>query len=78
MTSIDPKNQIIELQSAKSMNYDILILATGSRPNKFGWPGQNLNGVQGLYSFPDLQNMEKFTKGIQIIESNVIIKDSLF
>ncbi|MCB0560381.1 MAG: NAD(P)/FAD-dependent oxidoreductase [Lewinellaceae bacterium] len=45
--------------------YDKLLLATGSAPNKFGWPGQNLKGVSGLYSYQDLQNMEHFSEGLQ-------------
>lgn len=46
------------------MEYDILILGTGSKPNKFGWPGQNLKGVQGMYSYQDLENMEVYTENI--------------
>ncbi|MCB0580881.1 MAG: FAD-dependent oxidoreductase [Phaeodactylibacter sp.] len=45
--------------------YDKLLLATGSSPNKFGWPGQDLGGVSGLYSYQDLQNMEQFSDGLQ-------------
>src|SRR5690606_35027609 len=36
-----------------------------SAPNKFGWPGQDLDGVSGLYSYQDLQNMERFSEGLQ-------------
>jgi 3-phenylpropionate/trans-cinnamate dioxygenase ferredoxin reductase subunit len=46
-------------------DYDELVLALGSKPNKFGWPGQDLKGVQGLYSFQDLETMEQNTKNIQ-------------
>ena len=42
-----------------------MIIACGSKPNKFGWPGQDLQGVQGLYSWQDLESMEENTKGIQ-------------
>lgn len=47
-----------------AISYDKLILATGSKSNKFGWPGQDLKGVQGLYSFQDLETMEKNTEDI--------------
>ena len=50
---------------AKTMNYDKLILACGSKSNKFGWPGQDLNGVQGLYSFQDLEAMEYSSHGLE-------------
>ncbi|MFV8226947.1 FAD-dependent oxidoreductase, partial [Christiangramia aquimixticola] len=47
--------------SGEKMTYDVLVIATGSKPNKFGWPGQDLEGVQGLYSKQDLELMEKNT-----------------
>jgi len=47
-----------------TMNYDKLILATGSKSNKYGWRGQDAKRVQGLYSKQDLENMESSTKGI--------------
>ena len=52
----DIKTDVKELvmKSGSSITYDKLILAVGSKPNKFGWPGQDLLGVQGLYSFQDL------------------------
>lgn len=48
----------------EQIEYDKLILATGSKSNKFGWPGENLEGVQGLLSKPDLDLMETNTKSI--------------
>ncbi len=62
--SIDTDRQKLELQNGRGVAYDELIIATGSRPNKFGWPGQDLDGVQGMYSFQDLENMEVYTKNI--------------
>ncbi|NOQ74798.1 MAG: NAD(P)/FAD-dependent oxidoreductase [Crocinitomix sp.] len=50
------------MKSGGSINYDKLILAVGSKPNKFGWPGQDLDGVQGLYSFQDLESIEANSK----------------
>lgn len=47
------------------INYDQLIIATGSQPNKFGWKGQDLNHVQGLYSLQDLQNLEAISPEIE-------------
>lgn len=59
-TIIFDKKQL-NLQSGKSILYDELILAVGSKSNKFGWPGQDLKGVQGLYSYHDEQKMEAFS-----------------
>lgn len=64
VSTVDFDGKKLVFQSSESLSYDKLILATGSASNKFGWPGQDLKGVQGLYSFQDLQLMEETTKGI--------------
>ncbi|MDQ3193724.1 MAG: FAD-dependent oxidoreductase [Bacteroidota bacterium] len=64
VTLIDIKNNKVNLSGGISINYDKLIIATGSRSNKFGWKGQDLNGVQGLYSLQDLEQLESNTKNI--------------
>jgi NADPH-dependent 2,4-dienoyl-CoA reductase/sulfur reductase-like enzyme len=50
------------LKSGEAVEYDFLVLALGSIPNKFGWPGQDLAGVQGLYHLQDLEKMEAASK----------------
>lgn len=62
--NLNPQNQTLTLQDSKILNYDKLVLACGSIPNKLGWPGENLKGVQGLYSLQDLEEMELNTKNI--------------
>ena len=62
--NVDTKNKLLKLSRGKEMTYDVLVLATGSKSNKFGWPGQDLNGVQGLYSYQDLELMENNSAGI--------------
>lgn len=54
----DPETKTLHFSDGESLQYDKLVLATGSRPNKFGWPGQDLQGVQGMVSYQDLQSME--------------------
>ncbi len=58
---VDAEKKVIYFENKEQLSFDILILATGSKPNKFGWPGQELKGVQGLYSLQDLQLMEENT-----------------
>ncbi|MBC7883984.1 MAG: FAD-dependent oxidoreductase [Saprospiraceae bacterium] len=58
VNSIDTTNKIISLNKGDNISYDKLIIATGSKSNKFGWPGQDLEGVQGLYHLQDLESME--------------------
>jgi len=55
---IETKSKTMLLNNGKIIRYDKLILATGSKSNKSGWPGQDLLGVQGLYHLQDLENME--------------------
>ncbi len=59
---VDTDNKAVIFSDNSAMDYDALVLAVGSKSNKFGWPGQDLEGVQGLYSFQDLQTMEHHTK----------------
>jgi NAD(P)H-nitrite reductase large subunit len=61
---INPGSKSLQLANGTSVQYDVLVIASGSKSNKFGWAGQDLEGVQGLYSYPDLELMEKNSKGI--------------
>lgn len=59
---VDTAGKKLFLSSGKDVQYDDLILATGSTFNKFNWPGQDLEGVGGLYSLQDLEYMETYTR----------------
>lgn len=63
VTQIDFENQEVALANQR-LSYDVLILATGSKPNKFGWPGQDLKHVGGLYSMQDLEGLEAISSEI--------------
>lgn len=52
------KEKALLLHDNSTLSYDKLVIATGSKPNKFGWPGQDLKGVTGLYHKQDLENLE--------------------
>ena len=60
---IDVENKHLRLAGGDTISFDKLIIATGSKPNKFGWPGQDLKGVTGLYHKHDLETIEKYTVG---------------
>ncbi len=62
---VDFSNNQLLFKGGEKLAYDKLVLATGSEPNKFGWPGQDLNRVQGLYSHLDLLSMEKHSKDLK-------------
>lgn len=61
---VDTEGKTLHFSGGETMAYDKLVIATGSKSNKFGWPGQDLEGVQGLYSYQDLETMEANTKNI--------------
>jgi NAD(P)H-nitrite reductase large subunit len=62
---IDFLKKILIANNQEEITYDKLIIATGSKPNHFAWPGQNLKGAQGLYSIQDLELMEENTANIK-------------
>ncbi|WP_234859448.1 NAD(P)/FAD-dependent oxidoreductase [Aquimarina aquimarini] len=59
------------------MSYDKLILAVGSKPNKFGWPGQDLDGVMGMYHKQDLEKLEKYAPSNKTCKRAVIVGGGL-
>ncbi|MDE3742905.1 NAD(P)/FAD-dependent oxidoreductase [Maribacter polysaccharolyticus] len=75
--SIDHRKKTLRLKDGKFITYDKLIIATGSKPNKFGWPGQDLKGVQGLYSKQDLDCLEAYAPNNKICNRAVIVGGGL-
>jgi len=69
--NIDFDARELNCSNGQKVKYDDLILALGSKPNKFGWPGQDLPGVQGLYSYQDLELLEKNTHAYGVKNSKV-------
>lgn len=59
---VDTEAKAVHLADGRTIAYDTLVLATGSKSNKFGWPGQDLPGVQGLYAYPDVELLEENTR----------------
>ena len=60
--AIDVDHRQLHLRDAPPLAYDVLVLATGSKPRRGGWPGEDARGVQGLYGLPDLEAMEQHTR----------------
>lgn len=63
--TVETQSKQIEFYDGQKMGYDKLILACGSKSNKFGWPGEELDGVQGLYSHQDLEGMEYYSDNLK-------------
>jgi len=64
VTEIDYAEKFLKCESGEHIKYDKLVLALGSKSNMFGWPGQDLKGVGGLYTFQDLEQMETYSKDL--------------
>lgn len=62
---VESTTKSLTLRMKGTIQYDTLIIASGAKPNRFGWPGKDLKGVQGLYHKQDLELMEQNTKGVQ-------------
>ncbi|WP_417237881.1 NAD(P)/FAD-dependent oxidoreductase [Bizionia sp.] len=77
VNQIDTSSKTLHFEKGDLLKYDQLILATGSKPNKFGWPGQDLNGVQGLYSKQDLDNLEVYAPDNKSCKRAVIVGGGL-
>ena len=75
VTAVEPVSKTIILKDNEKIGYDKLVLATGSVPNKNGWPGQDLQGVTGFYHKQDLEALEKWaptTKHAVIVGGGLI------
>lgn len=77
VNQVKHENKTLVLQDGGTIVYDKLIIATGSKPNKFGWPGQDLEGVQGLYSKQDLDQLEANAPNKEICKRAVIVGGGL-
>lgn len=74
---IETKNNTLHFEDGDTIHYDKLIIATGSKPNKFGWKGQDLNGVLGLYSKQDSDALEVLAPNNKICKRAVIVGGGL-
>ena len=77
VSRVDTNGKTLHLEDSGILEYDKLIIATGSKPNKFGWPGQDLPGVQGLYSKQDLDLLEINAPNKDVCRRAVIVGGGL-
>ena len=58
VVALDVARRTVTLESGATRSYDRLLLATGAEPARFGWPGQELSGVQHFCTLSDLAALE--------------------
>ncbi|WBX73840.1 FAD/NAD(P)-binding oxidoreductase [Tenacibaculum pacificus] len=77
ISKINTSNKEVIFDNNETLAYDKLIIATGSKPNKFGWKGQDLEGVMGMYHKQDLEKLEKFAPDNKTCKRAVIVGGGL-
>ena len=65
VTSVNTKSKTLYFADGNTITYDKLVLATGSKPNKFGWPGQ------------DLEHLETYAPNNKVCKRAVIVGGGL-
>ena len=65
VNKVDTERKVLEFKGGGQLSYSKLIIATGSKPNKFGWKGQYAKRVSGLYSKQDLEYIEQCSEGLK-------------
>lgn len=75
--AIDTKDKTLHFEEGAPLTYDKLIISTGSKSNKFGWKGQDLNAVLGLYSKQDVEALEFFAPNREVCQRAVIVGGGL-
>jgi len=75
--SVDPKNKKLHFSDGRQMDYDKLILATGSKTNTFGWEGLDLPQVLGLVNKQDLEKLERVAPNKEQCPRAVIVGGGL-
>ena len=77
VTDINTNDNELTFEDKSTIRYDKLIIATGSKPNKFNWPGQNAKGVTGMYHKQDLDYIEKYAANSTDCKRAVIVGGGL-
>jgi nitrite reductase (NADH) large subunit len=66
-TKVDPQNRQVQLASNDILEYDNLLIATGSSPKALGIPGEGLAGVFTLKTVDDADKLVKAAAGMKDI-----------
>ena len=77
VTTIATESNTLHFADGDILSYDKLIISTGSKSNKFGWKGQDLEGVLGLYSKQDVDHLEVLAPNNEICKHAVIVGGGL-
>ena len=77
VANVNTDKKQLNFTNGETLSFDRLIIATGSKPNKFGWPGQDLDGVMGMYHKQDLEKLQKYAPDNKTCNRAVIVGGGL-
>lgn len=77
VSKVNPEENLLEFASGDTLKFDKLIIACGSKYNKFDWRGQDLNGVQGLITKQDVELLEKNAPNNEVCKRAVVVGGGL-
>lgn len=62
VSQVNTTERYFTLASGQKIDYDILVLATGSKPHRPSWWSENLDGISSLYHLEDLSRITNQVK----------------
>ncbi|MBL7942494.1 MAG: FAD-dependent oxidoreductase [Flavobacteriales bacterium] len=77
VTAVDTHSRNVLLHAHTAISYDVLIIASGSTPAFYDWPGSTLPGVQGFYSLQDLDNLESCTHRVDTPAEQQLVREAV-
>ncbi|MGA1773765.1 MAG: NAD(P)/FAD-dependent oxidoreductase, partial [Flavobacteriaceae bacterium] len=81
VTALDRTAKQLKIEGLSSgtllLNYDILVIATGSKPRFLDWPNAHLKGVSGLYHLTDLEKIESYTQSHKHCKNALVVGGGL-
>ena len=77
VSKIETSAKSLHFKEGGNMQYDQLIIASGSSTNTFGWEGLNSKGVVGMVTKQDLEQIEKYAPNNKECRSAVLVGGGL-
>ncbi len=77
VVGIDPAAHRVRLADGKALDYDRLLVATGSSAVAGNWPGESLSGVHHLYGIGDVEKLDAAVGDGERIRRAVVIGGGL-
>ncbi len=77
VSKIEPDSKTLHFKEGGTMQYDKLIIASGSTTNTFNWEGLDSKGVVGMVTKQDLEQIEKYAPNNEVCKRAVLIGGGL-